>query len=110
VGLKGTTFVLVYRRLADMARELSNIYCQNYDQKERLVDDVERGITEQYLNDMDTTKPSHTIVAALVQVWMARTRLPIQYRRSEGSRAERQKSVKAISTKFWVLTYCVGSS
>ncbi|KUJ12210.1 uncharacterized protein LY89DRAFT_688662 [Mollisia scopiformis] len=91
VGFKEMTFALVHRELGDMSRGLSSVICRNFNQKEHLVSQVEESLTQRYLNIMDTSTPSQSIIVALVQVRIASARLSIRYRRSEGSRTERKK-------------------
>lgn len=89
------TFALVHRELADMSRELARIYCHNLDQKDAFVNQVEESLKQKYLSAIDTSKPSQTIVAALIQVRLASARLLIQHRRvmNSESTTEREKSV-----------------
>ncbi|KAE8448962.1 hypothetical protein EG329_008758 [Mollisiaceae sp. DMI_Dod_QoI] len=93
IGFKDMTFALVHRDLADMSRELSRIYCQNLDQKDCLVNQTEEDLAQKYLTSLDTSEPSQTIIAALIQVRLASARLSIYHRRFEQSKSspERQK-------------------
>ncbi|KAF8855925.1 hypothetical protein BDZ45DRAFT_625738 [Acephala macrosclerotiorum] len=85
VGFKDMTFALVHRELADMSRELTRIHSHDLNLMGAIVNQVEESLTQKYLIAIDTSRPSQTIVAALIQVRLASTRLSIQHRRAMNS-------------------------
>lgn len=81
-GFKETTFVLARREIADLTLQLSRVDPQDLVAKERLLRHTKLSLDEKYLNNIDGSNPSQTVVAALVEVSLSSLRLTIRHRRA----------------------------
>jgi hypothetical protein len=87
-GLTDMTFVLVHREIADLVRNLSNIYCLDFQAKEEVIRQTETKLKEGYLAGINPTNRAQTIIAALVEVKFSSIRLSIRYYQVAGPKSE----------------------
>ena len=87
-GITDMTFVLVHREIADVTRNLSNIYCLDFQSKEEVIRQTETKLKEGYLNGIDPTNRAQAAIAAFVEVKFSSIRLSIRYSQVAGSKSE----------------------
>ena len=81
-GFKETTFVLARREIAGLTVQLSQLDPQDFVAKERILRQTKISLDEKYLNEIDRSNPSQTVVAALVEVSLSSLRLNLRHRRT----------------------------
>jgi hypothetical protein len=80
-GFKETTFILARREIAELTVRLAQVDPQDFATKERLLRQTKISLDEKYLNLIDRTNPSQTVVAALIEVSLSSLRLTLRHRR-----------------------------
>ncbi|KAF2670743.1 hypothetical protein BT63DRAFT_200131 [Microthyrium microscopicum] len=80
-GFKETTFILARRGIAGLTVQLSQFDSNDHAAKERLIRQTKLSLDEKYLNDIDLSNPSQTVVAAFIEVSLSSLRLTLRHRR-----------------------------
>lgn len=86
LGITDTTFVIVHRDIANATRLLTRIDSSELDEKCQILRETEASVSE-YLAGVDATNPSHTVIAAVVEVKLSTLRLSVRHRKAENEKA-----------------------
>lgn len=92
-GLTGMTFALVQSRIADLTHRLSSVDSQDLKARMSLIQEMEDDLRERYLQHVDRSNPSHTIVVAFCEDKVAGLRLIGLHRETANHQCTNSKPV-----------------
>jgi hypothetical protein len=76
------SFMLARREIAELTIRISQLDPQDLAAKDRLVREAKLSLDEKYLNSIDRSNPSQTVVAAFIEISLSSLRLNIRHRRA----------------------------
>jgi hypothetical protein len=79
-GFKEMSFVLARREIADLTMQISQLDPLDLAAKERLLRETKLSLDEKYLNHINRSNPSQTVVAALIEISLSSLKLTARHR------------------------------
>lgn len=74
------SFVLARREIADLTMQISQLDPLDLAAKERLLRETKLSLDEKYLNHINRSNPSQTVVAALIEISLSSLKLTARHR------------------------------
>ncbi|KAL5324603.1 hypothetical protein ACEPPN_009149 [Leptodophora sp. 'Broadleaf-Isolate-01'] len=86
LGFKDTTFALVHREISNTTRLLATVDGTDFDKRHGILSQAETSLNQKYLDRIDRTNPSQTVIAALVEIRLSTLRLSLRHRQTENTK------------------------